>query len=421
MKKHLIIFIILFSFKTMAQNNFVYLSDLYEKKEFFKFSREIKTGGLSSWQNDYVHALYYNLVNNTAGSDSLIDLLMKAEVQDLNDSLKLTLLEASLHNAVNSYDYSKADDVTKEILSKYSSIYDSAEIAETKNSQLIWQAASSLSPQTCEFKSNSEIKTSRDMAGLMNIPVMMNKISTDFIFDTGANFSVVTKSYAEKLKMIILKGKIKVGSVTGEKVDSELAYTEEMQIGNMIFRNVLFLVLPDETLSFAGGLYTIDGIIGLPVIREMKEVHISESGLFIPKVAAKKEINNLVMDGFIPAINVVTGNDTLPFTFDTGARTTLLYKPFFEKFKSEITSKYEMEEIEVGGAGGTKTVKGYKLKDVALSIAGSKAVLDEVSLIKEIMLDNSKYFYGNLGQDYMKQFDVMILNFESMYAEFKRK
>ncbi|MCC7159580.1 MAG: aspartyl protease family protein [Ignavibacteria bacterium] len=413
--------LVLLSFKTMAQNNFKNLNDLYEKKEFFKFSRDIKTSGLGSWQNDYVHALFYNLVSNTAGSDSLIDLLMKMEIQDLNDSLKLTLLEASLHNAVNSYDYKKADNITNEILDKYASIYDSTELAETKNSQLIWQAASLLSPQTCEFKSNSEIKTSRDMAGLMNIPVTMNKISTDFIFDTGANFSVVTKSYAEKLKMIFLKGKIKVGSVTGGKVDSELAYAEEMLIGNMIFKNVLFLVLPDESLSFAGGLYTIDGIIGLPVIREMKEVHIMDNAVYVPKIAEKKEINNLVMDGFIPVINVVTGNDTLPFTFDTGARSTLLYKPYFEKFKADVTAKYKQEEIEVGGAGGTKKVKGYKLNNISLNIAGSTAILDEVSLIKEIMLDNSKYFYGNLGQDYMKQFDVMILNFESMYAEFKRK
>lgn len=421
MKKLLILFIILFSFKTMAQDNFRYLNDLFEKRDFFTFNNNVKNSGLNGWQNDYLHALYYNLINNARASDSLISMLLRLDLPEINDSLKLTLLETSLSNAVNSYEYRKADLITIEILSKYSSQYDTTEIAEQKNSQLIWKAASLLSPQTCEFKSNTEIVTSRDMAGYINIPLTINGISAEFIFDTGANFSVVSISYAEKLKLKYLEGEIKVGATTGDKVTSRLAYAEKMKIGNMVLTNVLFLVIPDEMLSFAGGLYTIDGIVGLPVIREMNELHIMNDAIFVPKNAVKKNLNNLVMYGFNPVINVVTGKDTLPFTFDTGARTTLLYKPYFEKYKTAITAKYKQEEFEVNGAGSSKTVKGYKLNDVSLSVAGSEAVLDKVELANEILLDNSKYFYGNLGQDFMKQFDEMILNFESMYAEFKRK
>jgi hypothetical protein len=45
-------------------------------------------------------------------------------------------------------------------------------------------------------------------------------------------------------------------------------------------------------------------------------------------------------------------------------------------------------------------------------------VLEDISLVAEPILKHSEEYYGNLGQDFFKQFGEMTLNFESMYAEF---
>ena len=291
---------------------------------------------------------------------------------------------------------------------------------DIKNSLIIWKAAGDLGAQIAEISGDSKINIKKDLAGLINIPVKCNGHTEDFIFDTGANFSVVSESYAKKLKMIMIGGGFEVGSVTGKKITSRLAYAELLEIGNIKISNVLFLVMPDESLSFAGGLYVINGIIVLPVIQEMKELHIRKSEIFIPAKRNPAINSNLLVDGFIPVIEVINNNDSLAFTFDTGAKTTLLYSSYYRLNKSVIDKKYEPEEIEFGGAGGTIKVKGFVLNDLIFQIGTSRLKLDDVKLVSERIKDHDKSFYGNLGQDYMGEFSEMVLNFEHMYVDFKK-
>lgn len=402
----------------MSQDKFTELTELYEKKEFFRLYEYSKSSGLEGWQKQYIDAMTLSLFSRFSESNSNIDAILNANT--LSDSLTMQLLEIRLHNMVNTGNYKEASEITETLLTKYAALMDSTEKAEAENSGLIWKAASNIPAQTVEFKDNTNIETSRDMAGLMNLPLTLNGVAGEFVFDTGANFSVITKSYSEKHKVKILDAKIKVGGMTGNKMDSELGVAENLQIGNMVFRNVLLLVMPDEVLSFAGGLYKINGIIGFPVIREMKEIHLKKDGLYVPKTASQKDFRNLVLDGFMPVINVIQGADSLAFSFDTGAKKTILFPPYYEKFKQQIDGKYEVEDIDVGGAGESKTVKGYMLDKVTFKVGSNSADIEDIRLVKEQLLNDSKYFYGNLGQDYFGKFSEMIFNFESMYAEFKR-
>ncbi len=332
----------------------------------------------------------------------------------------MKLLETRIKNSVNLYDYKDAVYSSEQIIGKFASLLDSNELTEMKNSLVIWKAAENLAVQTIEITGDSKIPVSKDMAGLINVPVNCREMTEDFIFDTGANFSVVSSSYAKKLKMKMLEGELLVGSVTGKKIKSRLAYAELIEIGNMKFRNVLFLVIPDESLTFAGGLYVINGIIGLPVIKEMKELHIRKDELFIPANQTYHALNNLLIDGFVPVIEVVNNNDSLAFTFDTGAKTTMLYSSYYQLNKKVIDSKYKPVEIEIGGAGGTIKVNGFKLNDLIFRIGTSRFRLDKVDLVSERIKDHDKSFYGNLGQDYMSEFSEMILNFKDMYVDFKK-
>ena len=418
--KTVILLLTLFLTEITAQNNMETLLNYYENKDFFRFNRNSENGSLNDWQVKYINALKLNLQSKNEGSNSIIADLLANHSAQLADSLKMQLLEVRMKNSVNLYDYNDALFCTNEIVNNYSSLLDSSELFETKNSGVIWQAAEKLKKQSIELSGNSNIPFSRDLAGLINIPVMCNGHTEDFIFDTGANFSVVSSSYAKKLKMIMIGGGVEVGSVTGKKISSKLAYAELIEIGNMKLRNVLFLVMPDESLSFAGGLYVINGIIGLPVIKAMNELHIRKNEIFIPQNTTPSALNNLLIDGFVTIIEVVNKNDSLAFTFDTGAKTTMLFSSFYHLNKSVIDKKYEPEEIEFSGAGGTLKVKGFVLNDLIFKIGNSRVKLDDIKLVPERIKDHDKSYFGNLGQDYMSEFSEMILNFKDMYVDFKK-
>ncbi|MBK9226240.1 MAG: retropepsin-like domain-containing protein [Ignavibacteria bacterium] len=73
------------------------------------------------------------------------------------------------------------------------------------NSGLIWKAASNLQPQEVSVRADSRIVVKKDIANLSNIGVILNGSPEQFIFDTGANFSTVSESYASKLHLSFLK------------------------------------------------------------------------------------------------------------------------------------------------------------------------------------------------------------------------
>jgi len=403
-----------------SQTGFNDLLVLHENKDFFRLIRSSGSENPTGWQSKFIKSLVLNLQNKNAASNELINELLSANSSDMHDSLKMLLYETRLKNSVNMFNYKDAAYCSEVILQDYSSLVDSSELADIKNSLVIWKAAENLGLQTIQFTGDSKINTSKDLAGLTNIPVKCNGHTEDFVFDTGANFSVVSASYAKKLKMIMIGGGFEVGSVTGKQITSRLAYAELLEIGGMKISNVLFLVMPDESLSFAGGLYVINGIIGLPVIKEMKELHIRKNEIFVPAVTKTSSLGNLLIDGFIPVIEVINNNDSLAFTFDTGAKTTLLYSSYYKLNKSVIDSKYEPEEIEFAGAGGTIKLKGFVLNDLIFRIGTSRLRIDEIKLVAERIKDHDKSFYGNLGQDYMGEFSEMILNFEQLYVDFKK-
>ena len=419
--KALFIFLML-NLPLMAQNSaFDKLYDLYSSKKYFKFISQFKEveNSLNKNEKNICNVFYYSLINNPAESEKYFiqDIISNTEI---HDTIKRDLCTVSIFNNVWLGDYKKSVDYSKILLTSYSAYIKEKDKEDYENSLLMWEAMQGVGKQEVIRKDETKLNMKRDLAGLYNIPVTYNNETFDFVFDTGANFSTITESYAKKLDLVFSGGTIKVGAITGIKIDSRIAWAKSFFIGNMEIKNALFLVLKDEDLSFAGGVYKINGIIGFPVIAEMGEVIISKEGeLDVPLTPSVTNKNNLLIDGFNPLVEVDYKNNPMCFTFDTGAKTTMLYIPFLKDYEKEITSEYKLEDIKFGGAGGDVKVPGYNLKNVELKIADDKVVIPGMSLISKSLKEKEEIMYGNLGQDFISKFDKMILNFKYMSIDFR--
>ena len=409
-----------------AEVNF--LNSLYNEKQFFKLKKQVieMKDVLNDRQKLYYNSLIDNAFNDPGASNAGIDKLLKENPDELTDSMKVNLYNCRVINSVNLFDYKDSFEAVEILLSKYKPMIEEKELKDYENSAQIFKAGFTLAPQTVEIKGDTKMKTKKDLAGLVNIKAEVNGMEEEFIFDTGANFSTVSESFAKKLGLIFLEGKLDVGTATSIEVSSKLAYAKSLKIGNLTYGNVLFLVLPDEALSFAGGMYVINGIIGFPVIKEMKEIHLSDGEIFIPAKPGSSSNSNLALNGFIPVIetyvsSAFANSDTLVFSFDTGAKKTMMYYSYYEKYKSLIDGKYEPTDIKFGGAGGEETLKGFKINDLNFRIFNENTTLKNVSLLSEKIKDkdNDKYIGGNLGGDFFNSFKTMIINFEDMFVQFE--
>lgn len=397
------------------------LDSLLAHRHFFQLSRALqgdKYAHLPVYRKLYYQAFLHNFFHDLPNSNIVINTLLNKHKHQLNKNEIGNLLMKKIDNHVKLYQYKQAYHAAQVLLTKYRLVLSDNERADARNSAIIWKGLQHIEPQTTTITKDTRIPYRRDLAGLINIPVSFADSTFDFVFDTGANLSVINESYARKARLLILNVFFKVQAITGLEVKAKLAIARELKMGDIIIRNAVFMVFPDSALSFAKGRYSIKGIIGFPVIEQLQEIHINKNAMTVPQTATDRNIRNFGVDELFPVIAVGFNTDTLSFTFDTGAQFTFLNPPFYSKYKSLIDTAGESFDMQIGGAGGITKTKAWRLPEVTFTVAGHPVILKDVAVKTLSHTPKERLYYGNLGQDIMNQFQEMIINFRYMYVDF---
>ncbi|TGD59361.1 aspartyl protease family protein [Flavobacterium humi] len=402
------------AFGQTEKEKFGQIYTLLKHKSFFE-AKNVYAGykaQLSPVHQTFTEIYLDNAFNRLEASNEKIKNLLQNNARQLPDSLQLRLYEIKEDNSLKLFEYKEAKITAETLLKKYPSLLTTEKIDDFKNNLKIWSALENIPKQQIVIKDDSRIRLHKDKAGLDNLKVPAGKDSLDFIFDTGANLSTTIQSVAKRLQMRIIPADIEVGAITGKTVIAQLAVCDKMVLGSIEIRNAVFLVFNDEDLGFPQIGYQIYGILGYPVIAALKEVHITKDGYFmVPKTETTfTGSSNMSMDGLTPLIFM----ENKQYTFDTGANETILYTKYYLANQQEIDAKYPKTTLKFGGAGGLEEHQGFSI-NYAPELFGKKISIDGTSLILDAPKDRADYFYGNIGQDVIKKFDRMILNFHKMF------
>ena len=405
----------------MSQQSEIY--DYLKTENYYMLNKafQMKENELNEYDQLLCKAFLLYAYNQPDSSNDHIQKLLTIYPGKISDSLKSELYKIRITNLVRLFQYRAALENSNYLITNYATIVDSTEFANIKNSNLIWNALSGVPRQTTSIQRGETIPVKKDKAGLWTVPVITSTNEDDFVFDTGANFSVVCESTAKKNKWRTILAGFEVGTATGKKVKANLAIADSLVIGRSVFRNVVFLLIPDEDLIIKPNplfKYVIKGIIGLPVINEFREIEIHNDGFIrIPQVVSAKGYKNFSLRDFIPVLYASVKGEILSFQFDTGARTSELYKTYLDKYPldflgAKITTK------TAGGAGGTKKFNVYQLESFDIAIINETITIKNIPVYKETKSRVEKSLVGNLGQDVFKQFSYIIINFQDMYIAF---
>ena len=396
------------------------LNQLLEQKNYFKLRELLKSSEdkLTESRLLYYKAFVSKAFGDQNQSNEHINILLAKYKNEFSDTIITRLLDLKAANHLYNYEYKQASDIYTKMLNDYPKVLDSAGIASYNNAINIFGSFSKVKPQIMHKHNFVKIASFRNKFNHLMTPVKSNGISEDFIFDTGANLSSIAESQAQKMNLTIFEQKVDIGTSTQIKVQSKLAVADSLFVGDILFENVVFLVMPDEDLTFPEVNYQIKGIIGFPVIHQLEEVHLHKDGsMTVPNISKETPLKNMVLELLDPVVQVVSQKDTLLFTFDTGAKNSELSFKYFNDHKAEIEKKGELQINERGGAGGQTMIKEYILKDFPLSIGSKKITLKQIPVTLEEYGFN-EYFDGNLGQDVFTQFNTLIINFKYLYVDF---
>jgi predicted aspartyl protease len=345
------------------------------------------------------------------------------QLKALPDSLRFLFHSIELDNHIKLFEYKKAAKTGALLLDQFSSFYTAEELTGFREANSIWEAMSQQVPQQISHQGNTALSVKRDIAGLMNIAVANTDTAFNFVFDTGAGISTIMETYAGKLNLQMISGvtvPIRSG-ITGIPTQARLGIAKRLRVGNMEITNTLFLVFPDSALSFAGGAYTIKGIVGFPVIKEMGELTFRNDSLYVsPGSITVNHERNMAVDNLKPYLFLEYKGKRLPFTFDTGAQESLFSDVFYRYDRANIDSIGKSSTKKMGGTNGSKLFNGFLVPELSFSIQQHTVTLKDVFVSKEKINTTGDDYYGNIGKDLIRNFRSMTLNFKKGYVNFER-
>lgn len=393
------------------------LQALLDQKDFFRLKTALdeEGGKLTTEERAYFQAFVDNVFARNEWSLKAVSALLETRSGALTEKQRCGLWLLQEDNYYKLGLYKQAVDCCDTLLGSYPAAMDSNRRKNLDNDRQLWSALEDVPPQEVVLPPAVSIRWTRDAAGLMNVPVRKDTATFDFIFDTGAGLSTISESFADKLRLRKREVAVDVQSSTGKHNTSKLAVADSLYLGTILLKHVVFLVLPDEQLTFPSIHYSIKAILGLPVIWQLQEVHILKDGTLTLKQADHPMPSNLALDGWAPVVSVVTRSDTLVFNFDTGSTSTDFFSTYLERHRAEVLREGKRETSHRGGAGGTVATEVYRLKNVAFQVGGRSLTLPKV----DVIVDTPEEQYdGTLGQDVFSQFPEMVLNFKYMYLNF---
>ena len=392
------------------------LSKLAREKEYFKLRTELSFAEkkLSADRHLFYKAICDDVFNDIPSSQKCIEILFDKYDKQLTDSLKKDLLVIKIRNHIRQSEYANVVNTCQLLLNEYNNELDSLERVKYKDTQSMFEKLVNVKPLCVHKNGQFEIQSRRNpYLHLITVPVSKGSTTADFVFDTGADMSVITNSCAKEMGLTIYETNTEIETAVG-MIKANIAVADSLYVGDMLFENVLLLITPLFSIPELG--FKMNGIIGVNEMRKLDEIHIRQDGsIFIPETLSNRALSNIYFDnleGLSLRLQIQSCTDTLLMEFDTGANVSHLNKTFYDKHQEKI--KGHLIEKSVAGVGGTQQRESYILDSFSYTIGTKNHILPQIS----IELSDSKYD-GLLGQDMILPFDKMIINFKNMYVDFE--
>jgi predicted aspartyl protease len=259
-----------------------------------------------------------------------------------------------------------------------------------------------------------EIPVVRNKIGLMEVPVTVAGQNRSWIFDTGANFSLVTRSVAEKLQLKLSAERAFVTRTGGVTVSTQTAIIPDLRVGRAEFHNVVVLVVDDSDFYIPQLGFQLQEFLGYPVISALQRLSFAPGRLrVLPEATEQAGITTLWLEGLTPLIALKVDDREELFVLDLGARHSYLSRHYFDRHPDYFAGK-TAGSMMFGGAGPAQAVSAYSMAAVTFQLGAAQTVMKNVPVAAADTGTVADSAYGILGQDFLSRFQSFTLDFGAM-------
>jgi hypothetical protein len=368
-------------------------------------------------ERDYFEGV---LANRTGQVDESIRLL-KSVLPGIRASRRdraAIALETLADDYNKTFRYADAADAYDDLLAHFADHLDGEQLQGTKDDAGVAHLLREAPAQSITWHGPTRLKTERDTIGSLVTELTVNGVREKWLLDTGANLSVISRSFARRLGLQPLPGFGQTMSgLTGIENPLQVAVVPVLQLGGATLRNVIVLIFDDANLNIKlpNQSYQINGIIGYPVFQAMGAITFLHNGFFEAGSLAQRSTTGtqMYMRLLMPVIECSTDDMDLPFTLDTGADGTFLSIRYYEQFRGE-SEKWKPAENATAGGGGMVRRKIFLVPQLNLKVGTRVATIRNVPVFPTRINSDKDELYGNLGQDLVAGFESFTLDFSRM-------
>lgn len=263
------------------------------------------------------------------------------------------------------------------------------------------------------FDTDSVFSNNEYRGKLITLPTVINGKEERMIFDNGCTLMCTSSNtFAREHNIRPIGANIEIASITTD-LTAWIGIADSIVIGDLVFKNVLFNVSPDDAY---GKEIPRKAVLGSNIFYMMGEMVFDNKNktISLPWNQDCRESNLTMQGSGRHFVEVEIGEDTMQMHFDLGTVSTNLNKNYFDKHKEMILSNGTAQTSSYGGIGGSKTATSYELKDITLKSCGGEYQRKTMRVNPEKKL---KYDFdcGQLGNDFLLSFERVILNLRNMY------
>ena len=397
-----IIFSILLSVPISAQNRDSYLKELYDGHHWFALRKEASGPDTPPFYKAAVQTAF----NDPLAEKSLTTLI--SSTGGAEERFEARELLIGIYFRTGRYREASAE--------AQAMIGERPDAADVKNFMPTLEVLRTYPDQAVTRRHPRQVNIDFEDGNIV-LPVRVNGVSANYIFDNGFSTSGMSEAEARRLGLQVREVTTTLDTMNGTAVKIRIAVAGSLDVGGVRLSNVAFYVLPDGQPPFNSLRPGRQGILGLPVILAMQRFSWdTEKHTFTTltsQLSGASEPINMALDGTSVFAQVLFHHEPVDFSLDTGAQRTVLY-PAFDRAFPTLKSSGSSETHRLTGVGGSSAVDSLSLSSLTLNVGHKDVVLSPAHLLLKNNNSTSSWFAGNLSMDLLNQGRTVTIDFNQM-------
>lgn len=361
--------------------------------------------------------LFQGVLDNQTGHPSESAQLLRslASAHNLSRAQSALVLATLADDNVKLFEYRNASRYYERLLKDYSDQLSPEVREDDSNDNTVLRLLRDAPKQTSSVRSLVDLPLRRDPNGVYRLKLTVHGVTRDWIFDTGANHSVVSESFAKELGLKFSTMTAMTPGFGGASNLIHIAILDTLDIGSASVRNTVVLVVPDANLTISRGGHSsvIPALLGYPVYQALGTIRFTASRHFFagPMLKEAGRWSPIYMDKLNVLVVATVRNQRRSFQLDTGANKTVFYSRYRRDFPSDFSNSHSKGTLQSSAVGGIVTSPVEYVEDAEIALGGRETVLHHVPVQLDSAPDPSNRYEGNIGCDLLSLFNSATFDF----------